>query len=424
MVINGIKKLKNSTMFSNAKVLVAGTMLAQAISILSAPFLAIIYSPEEFGVYAVFLSASSVFISVSMMRYELAIVLPKHKSVGRALAVFALCSCVVVSLLLFIVTILWGKHLQNIFGEVSETWLYWVPAIVLFSGAFQVYYHWNIRRSNMFSIAGAKVATNATMVTSQVSLGLQGLGIKGLVFGAVIGKLIGAFLLMFRGKLILPGPRTTVSEMKQSAFEYRRFCYLQLPSTLVNVAYSHLRFFVFAMIFLPNTVGQLFLTFKVLLLPATMIGTSLSDVIYQRFSELKNSGVNNKELTGKLKKIIILEIIVFAPFCFVLFVFAPEIFNYIFGEEWWHAGVYASILAPAILIQLVSSPLTKLLLVYNRNELFLRWEVMRLIVMYSPILILDYLDSSETSIIIGISASTALAYLILLCVLRRVSHSD
>ncbi len=121
MVINGIKKLKNSTMFSNAKVLVAGTMLAQAISILSAPFLARIYSPEEFGVYAVFLSASSVFISVSMMRYELAIVLPKHKSVGRALAVFALCSCVVVSLLLFIVTILWGKHLQNIFGEVSET---------------------------------------------------------------------------------------------------------------------------------------------------------------------------------------------------------------------------------------------------------------------------------------------------------------
>jgi hypothetical protein len=57
--------------------LVTGTGLAQIIPLAITPILARIYSPEQFGVFALFIAVASSLSVVATGRYELAIMLPR-----------------------------------------------------------------------------------------------------------------------------------------------------------------------------------------------------------------------------------------------------------------------------------------------------------------------------------------------------------
>ena len=73
-----LTKLKPKSEFSrNVLTLMTGTTIAQAIPIAISPILTRMYSPEEFGVLALFVALASIFGSMSTGRYALAILLPK-----------------------------------------------------------------------------------------------------------------------------------------------------------------------------------------------------------------------------------------------------------------------------------------------------------------------------------------------------------
>lgn len=73
-------RLKPKSEFNkNIFTLLSGTIIAQAIPIAISPILTRIYTPDDFGVFALFLAISSVFGSISTAKYELAIALPKKR---------------------------------------------------------------------------------------------------------------------------------------------------------------------------------------------------------------------------------------------------------------------------------------------------------------------------------------------------------
>jgi len=59
--------------------LASGTVLAQIISILSAPLLTRLFGPEAFGLAALFGSVSGIIGVVACLRYELSIMLPRPR---------------------------------------------------------------------------------------------------------------------------------------------------------------------------------------------------------------------------------------------------------------------------------------------------------------------------------------------------------
>lgn len=74
------RKYRTSPFAQNVSVLASGSIVAQVISVLISPVLSRIYSPEDYGLLAVFLSVLNMFAVVLCFRYELAIVLPKDES--------------------------------------------------------------------------------------------------------------------------------------------------------------------------------------------------------------------------------------------------------------------------------------------------------------------------------------------------------
>ena len=73
-----LKHLKPKSEFGrNVLTLMTGTTIAQAIPIAISPILTRIYTPEDFGVFALYISISTIFAVIVTGRYELAIMLPK-----------------------------------------------------------------------------------------------------------------------------------------------------------------------------------------------------------------------------------------------------------------------------------------------------------------------------------------------------------
>ena len=84
-------KLKNnphlkSDFLKNVFTLLSGATVAQIITLISIPILTRIYTPEDFGYIAIYLSIANIVAAFSTGRYELAIMLPKKRI--EALAIF------------------------------------------------------------------------------------------------------------------------------------------------------------------------------------------------------------------------------------------------------------------------------------------------------------------------------------------------
>jgi O-antigen/teichoic acid export membrane protein len=75
--IDAFKMFLKSESNRNILALMTGTGLAQLIPIIVSPFLSRIYSPEQFGLFALFLATVSSLSVMATGRYELAIILPR-----------------------------------------------------------------------------------------------------------------------------------------------------------------------------------------------------------------------------------------------------------------------------------------------------------------------------------------------------------
>ena len=86
------KRIDNYLNNSDKKIaiLVTGTLVAQLITILLTPLLSRIYSPSDFGLFAIFFSTTGILSSIIGGRYEIAIVQPKKMSESMTLAFISL----------------------------------------------------------------------------------------------------------------------------------------------------------------------------------------------------------------------------------------------------------------------------------------------------------------------------------------------
>ena len=106
-----INKLKPKSEFTrNVLTLMTGTAIAQAIPIIVSPILTRLYSPEDFGRLALFISIVSIMSVLATGKYELAIILPKKNSTAYQLVSLSVMLSLVVSVLYILFLIVSRMH--------------------------------------------------------------------------------------------------------------------------------------------------------------------------------------------------------------------------------------------------------------------------------------------------------------------------
>ena len=185
-----LKRFKPKSEFNrNILTLMTGTTIAQAIPIAISPILTRIYTPEDFGIFAIFLAITLIIGSIANGRYELAIMIPKKDE--DAINIFALGFIITtsISLLLLVLVLIFQKYFIFLLkNEEIGVWLYFVPISVFFFGIFNILNYFNNRKKNYKDISNANILKSIVAAIIQLSIGFIQQGATGLISGQIISQ--------------------------------------------------------------------------------------------------------------------------------------------------------------------------------------------------------------------------------------------
>lgn len=374
-----LNKIKPKSEFTkNVLTLMTGTTIAQAIPIAISPILTRIYTPEDFGVLALFVAITAIFGSIANGRYELAIMLPKKDE--DAINIFALGFIITsfMSLVLLVLTVAFNDYFTKLLGnEEISFWLYFVPIAVFFTGLWNILNYFNNRKKQYKDLAKATIIKSIVTAVVQLSVGFIKTGAVGLVSGQILSQLFANTKLLkniIKDKVLL----TKISKVKIIALakKYKDFVILGIPSTLADTGSLQLPSLLLPKLFGLATSGYFVLAKKIVTLPSGIIANSMSQVFFQQLTKKKNDKENTLPiLISMIKKLFIISL----PISIIIFVASPYIFPIIFGENWSMSGDIAQYLALIFLITFIVSPLSVAFSVSMELKKVAFWQYLYLI---------------------------------------------
>ena len=374
-----INRLKIKSEFSrNALILMAGTSVAQGLPIAAAPILTRIYTPEEFGLFGFYFAIVSILSVIVAGRYELAIVIPKERSQAYQLVILSIIISIFVSLMTFLFIWVFETEINKLLSEKNMgKVVYFIPVSIFLVGTYQSLYYWFNREKNFKIMSSSKMIQSAGGVSLQVILQFfLKMGFAGLVFGQVMGQTI-ASITMARRFYCETKHTYKPSKAKKIilAKRYIRFPQFLIFAHLLN-ALSRNSPSIFFNIFFTTTVAGFFLLIqRVIGAPISLIGGAIGDVFRQQASEAyAKNGECIKEYLSAFKKLFLISFVPFVIFWMV----APDLFGFVFGHKWAVAGEYAQLLTPMFFLQFITSPLSVMFLIAEKQKHDLVWQTLLL----------------------------------------------
>lgn len=372
---------------AHAFTLMTGTAIGQAISFGVSPVLTRLYLPDEFGVFALFLSIASLVSVVSAGRYEFAIVLPENEQDAVNVLALSAMLVLIVSIACLLLVLLFGYFfMRNGSPGQHNSLIYYIPCFVFITGLYQCFVFWNNRRKNFRYSSLSRIALSAGTALVSVFLGYYGIGYKGLIFGAIVGQTSATALLcwfFYREEGMKVGS-ISIAKLKEVAERYSSFPKINVIHVLIDALSASGIIFIIAYYFGSAVVGYYSFMMRIIQAPASLVSSSVSQVFYQKASETFASG---KDLAGLIrdltKRLAALGVI---P-ALILLATGPLIFRVVFGSKWEIAGVYARILTPYIFMYFLAAPLAFIPFIVNKQKQSLMVSAIGNIIFFSSIII-------------------------------------
>ena len=386
-MLNELRKILNlNTEFSkNVLTLVTGTTVAQVIPIAISPILTRIYSPEDFGVLALFMSISLLIGTVASARYEQAILLPKENEEAISLIILSFLLLFFTTIIAFIIIILFHPQILSLLNNDSiSRWLYFIPVMIFFLGSIQILNVFATRLKEYNIIAKANVFKSILLSTIQIIGGVLKVGVTGLISGQLISTFYTSIHLLKRTISYKTLKNTfSVRKVQNIAKRYHRFPKYSVFAIISNTLTQNVMNISVSTLFSITTLGFYSFANKIIAMPIHIIGNSIGQVFYQQASqEQKENGNSRITFKAVLKKLAILSFVIFIPLYFVI----EEVFAFVFSEEWRVAGQFAKIVIPIIMIKFIVSPLSTVNNIFQKQFVSLFWQVGLLVITLSMII--------------------------------------
>jgi len=345
----------------------SGTAIAQAIPILVSPILSRIYSPDDFGVLALFMAISIVISMIATGRYELAIMLPEEKRDATNILALSVILTGFTTIITLILVLVLKDFAANFFDDPGiENWLFFIPLVVFFTGSYNAFNYWSTRHKTFKRNAASRISQSAFMVGTNLSVGFARYGAVGLVAGYIAGQVIATVVLSWKTLKNYSDLTKDISRhlIMENAKKYRNFPKINTPHAFIGSLQDHGIVYVIMAFFNKAILGSYAFAFRLVTAPATLIGSSIYQVFYQKATRALQDGQDIQAMVLRIyRNLFMIGLPIFA----ILFFWGPPIFGFVFGEDWVMAGEIARIISPWLFLNFMATPVSCITVIMNKQ---------------------------------------------------------
>jgi O-antigen/teichoic acid export membrane protein len=400
--------VKSNGVVGGASILMMGTFFSQLIIILVSPILTRIYSPEDFGIFSVYIAIVAFFATISNLRYELAI--PISKSLANTLgsAKLSLLLVMFTSITLWVILYISGEYILGAMNAINLYNVFWlIPLGVFIGGTYNLFTFWSLKKRDFIHLSIGRMLQGAILALLQVILGIFKLNFVGLILGHVTGFFI-TVLYLLRKSIhvhIFAIKRINFKTLKKIAIRYKKFPKFSTFSDAMNVIGVQSPAILFASLFSISAAGYYMLASRVMSAPIVLIAESIGKAFL--IESTSNDKQKLKTLTMNIY-VMLLKLSI-GPL-FVFGVIAPDVFTIVFGNQWTESGLYAQAMIPWIFSVFVFVPMMQLYVTFERQDIEIRFQTFILV-------------SRVTGIIIGAIIGDVVVAIVLYSIFAFISYT-
>lgn len=363
-----IKQYLASPFLKSVITIFTGGAIAQVIPFMVEPILTRIYTPEEFALFAQFISFTTLFTIIATARYELAIMLPNSERKSINILALSLIISILIAFISLIIVLLFRFPIAHFLNNEKLTFFLWLtPITVLFAGLYQTFNYWSLRNKRFGLISISRIIQTTTNSSGNIIFGLLKWGSKGLIISFLIGQFTS--FLSFISKFIQSDKRTTQlinkKEIMELASSYSDFPKINSLHAFTDILQQSLVIFLLSYFFTSDDVGYYSRTYRLLIAPVSLIGTSVGQVFFQRASSEYAKGNNISQFVLKNLKMMLW---VAVPFLIIISTMAPQIFGWFLGNGWEQAGFYAQYISLWLTMSILISPISTIPLIVGKQK--------------------------------------------------------
>ncbi|MEI6346751.1 MAG: oligosaccharide flippase family protein [Bacteroidota bacterium] len=364
------KEALKNRFLANIVTLMSGTVIAQALPIMLSPWISRIYTPEDFATLALILPIISIGALISTLRLDVAIIIPKEDSEATHLLISAFLINISITILSLIITaiLFFFDFSEILFPKLNPYLLWTVPLGIFAIGTYQILNYWSTRCKTYRNNAISKIIQSTTTLLFSIVIGYLIIGPEGLIIGFVMGFVFGSMVLIYRLRGAISKP--IIQEFNKKQFQqiikkYRNFLIINTPHAILDIVVDQGIIYLMKVYFTEKVLGGFAFAYRYTRAPLSIITSSIYQVFYEQASKLAAEGKDIRPLMFKIQKNLFLMGII--PFILIT-IFTPQLFAFVFSEEYRQAGEIAQYLMPWIFMNFLVSPISAITLIYNKQK--------------------------------------------------------
>ncbi|MBQ9639824.1 MAG: oligosaccharide flippase family protein [Bacteroidales bacterium] len=329
--------------------LLSGQLWAQVIAFVGYLLLTRLYSPEAFGIYAIFCSYLEILIILSTCKYEMAtVVAPTDEEAATVSRLAMRLNAGVSTLLLLIIGVLWWADCLPGQTRTLGALALFIPPMVFFTGGGRVY-SMLANRYRRFQLMASVEAGEATaglvakLAATLLRVRHAWADVGGMPVGAVVGRMVSwlAYRVLCRKHL----SRVPIKggQLRTVARTYRNFPLYSMPKEFVAGLSMNLPFLWVALYFDRAEVGLLSLALTFTLRPVGIVNTVAERMLYVRMAERVRC---RQHVWPMLRRFLLALMGCALPLFVVGYCFAEPLFSFFFGGRWAGCAPYVRAVLP------------------------------------------------------------------------------
>ena len=392
--------------------LVLGSAAANLISLSALPLLSRLYTPDDFGLFAQYLSIVGILSSFLCLRSDDAVYTASSKRQIKAVLGIAFLSAGMFSLLFGLM----GIFIYSYRAFIVEMFQFQISLFILISiilgSATQAVYV--LLSNSVVKISKEKLLakTNSFRATSIAlsQLGFSSFTGNGLIYGDLIGKCFGLLPLYKSLNKALSGYHYELRSMLVMLRRNIRFVTISTPNALINVSAAQMPMLLCIYCYDYKVAGLYLMSQRIVAAPLILISRSIAQVYS---SGLGEHAKNGKQFLRMQYNAIARRIFIWITIPMALIaIISPYFTPIILGQEWYQSGMFISALCPMLIAQITVTSLSNTANIVGRQDLLLKWDIFRIIAVISTFCAADWFQLTPLQCVLLFSFTLTMTFIV------------